>query len=193
MKTRTCVLSSLALGLSLILSTQASAATILVDENGAGIGTLSQGFLSNDPGPGGLNGVLTYVLPFAGVQGDVLLVDPGNLLGDVIRFNGNGTLLFYSDIVLGDVKDNLADTPSPPLTLYANQVSLNEVGPNNNANGASYTPLLGQPGFDASLPSYIFVSDGGLPEPSSITLLGLGALGFVVAFRRRLRLSTKSA
>jgi hypothetical protein len=193
MKTRTCVLFSLALGLSLILSTQAGAAPILVDENGAGIGTLGQGFFSNDPGPGGLNGVLTYALPFAGVQGDVLLVDPGGLVGDVIRFNGNGTLLFYSDIVVGDIKDAPADTPTAPLALYANQIAVNELGPLDSANGASYTPVLGQPGFDASLPRYFFASDGGLPEPSSITLLGLGALGFAVAFRRRLRHCTKSA
>jgi hypothetical protein len=43
-----------------------------VDEFGNGIGVIGPGFLAPDPGPGGLPSVLTYILPFAGTQGDVL-------------------------------------------------------------------------------------------------------------------------
>src|ERR1700730_11685008 len=66
--------------------------TLNFDENGNGT---TPGFFSNDPGPGGLNNVLTYNLPFTGVAGDVLVND-GAGLGDIIRFNGNGTVIFYS-------------------------------------------------------------------------------------------------
>jgi hypothetical protein len=64
-------------------------ATVTVDENGNGIGTLGPGFLAPDPGPGGLASVLTYDLSFPVVSGDVFLQDgPGGPILDVIRFNG---------------------------------------------------------------------------------------------------------
>src|SRR5690242_1976361 len=76
--------------------------TITVDEFGNGSILLTAPIplpskIGDDPGPGGLSNVLIYGLPFAGVQGDVLLNDPGLGVLDVIRFNGNGTLAFYSD------------------------------------------------------------------------------------------------
>jgi hypothetical protein len=44
--------------------------------------------LQNDPGPGGLANVLTYsmVNPPGLTAGDLLIVEPGNGLGDVVRF-----------------------------------------------------------------------------------------------------------
>jgi len=89
------------------------------------------------------------------VQGDAHLTDSGTTL-DVIRFNGNSTLVFYSDNV--DGVDSQADTSSPPGSSYANLVTIPEVG-TEAANGASYTPLPGQPGFDPSGPTYHFTSD----------------------------------
>ncbi|MBV8846919.1 MAG: hypothetical protein JO307_29265 [Bryobacterales bacterium] len=160
----------------------AFAGVISVDENGNGIGTASSGFLANDPGPGGLPNVLTYLLPFAGTQGDVLIGGPsdGGLIFDVVRFNGNGTLIFYSDNV--PTADSLADTPGPPGFLYLNTAFASEVGPEGQ-NSAVYTPGPGQPGFDASLPSYTLVSDGTIgaaPEPGAwlllTTVLGITAL-----------------
>src|SRR5437016_231553 len=62
--------SRLALGALLVLAfgevarAQLPPLQIAIDEFGHGIGTLGPGFLSNDPGPGGLNNVLTYNLPF---------------------------------------------------------------------------------------------------------------------------------
>ena len=164
--------------------------TIAFDENGNG--AFGPGFLAPDPGPGGLNSVLTYNLPFAGIPGDVLLHDAneaGNPVFDVLRFNGNGTLLFYSDNV--DGADALADTPAPPSAFYPNQVNLQEIGPEGN-NGAIYTPLPGQPGYDPGfLPTYNFVSDGVVPEPGTAMLLALGGPALVAAAQRRRRCAKK--
>jgi hypothetical protein len=136
--------------------------TIVIDEFGHGIGTRSQGFLLPDPGPGGRPSVLTYVLPFAGTRGDVVFSGEAGLLfgGDVTRFNGNGTVLFYSDNI--PTADSPADTPGPPLALYPHPVTIPELGLET-LNAGFYTPLPGQPGFDPSNPNYIFVSDGTIP------------------------------
>jgi hypothetical protein len=99
---------------------------VAVDEWFNGIGTTGNGTLKNDPGPGGLSNVLTYALPFVGVPGDVLLQanEPGigQVVFDVVRFNGDGTLIFYSDNV--PVSDAPGDTPGPPGILYGNSVTI---------------------------------------------------------------------
>jgi hypothetical protein len=175
---------------SVCLATSALAAVITIDENGNGVGTIGRGFLAPDPGPGGFPSVLTYALPFTGVQGDVLMMSAepgfGVVVFDVIRFNGNGTVLFYSDNI--PVSDSLGDTPGPPGTLYTNQVTIAEVGPEGN-NAGIYTPLPGQPGFvPGAAETYNFISDGSdVPEPSAIVLGFLGTM-FVLPglmFRRR--------
>ena len=158
----------------LFLCSPAHAGPILVDEFGTGIGTLGPGFIAPDPGPGGLPAVLTYLLPFAGVVGDVLLVGTSEGLSDVVRFNGNGTLIFYSDNV--PTFDAPADTPAPPAVLYSNLVIIQEIGPEGN-NQAIYTPLSGQPGFNAGFaPTYTFISDGRIPEAPPSLLLGTGLI-----------------
>src|SRR5207245_4469592 len=95
------------------------------------------------------------------------------------RFNGDGTVIFYSDNVGGF--DALADTPSPPGTFYGNTFSIAELGPEGN-NGASYVPSSGppaQPGF-APAATYRFISDSAVAEPSpaALLLLGLGVMAF---------------
>jgi hypothetical protein len=107
---------------------------------------------ANDPGPGGLANVMTYNLlgPPGLVVGDVLLTDAdcGGCFLDVIRFNPNGTLVFYSDNI--DGFDSGADTFGPPGAFYANLVAIPEVG-TESINGATYIPTAGMPGFVAGL------------------------------------------
>jgi hypothetical protein len=183
------------LPLLLALCGQASATPVsgwvTVDEFGVGTiqgpgGTHSiPSHIGQDTGPGGLNNVLIYALPFPTVPGDVLLTEGGGFL-DVIRFNPSGELVFYSDNI--DGFDAPADTPSPPLAFYQKIVSIPEVGSEDD-NGAYYTPGPGDPGFheERILLGYHFISDGHnvVPEPCSLTLLGLGGLPLLRLRRRK--------
>jgi hypothetical protein len=171
---------------------------ISADENGHGTLTNSNGFNSPlpfailpDPGPGGLPAALTYGLlnPPGLVAGDLILLEqPVGTISDIIRFNPNqngGSLVFYSDN--SDGVDSLADTGFPNA-LYTNNFTLFEVGPEG-ANGITYTPVAGQPGFVAGAGgpvTYVITSDSPVPEPCSLTLLALGATCGLVSCRRRL-------
>jgi len=59
--------------------------------------------------------------------------------------------------------------------LYSNLVTIQEIGPEGN-NQAIYTPLAG--GFNAAFaPTYTLISDGQIPEPGTVVLIGFGLLG----------------
>src|SRR4051812_19491594 len=87
--------------LVVLFQNAAKADIITVDENGNFFSTVGNGsfLITNDPGPGGLPNVLTYILPGAysgAVQGDVLIsgnAADGPGIFDIIRFNGNGTMI----------------------------------------------------------------------------------------------------
>ena len=185
----------LPLGFVLVVATTAAIAQqITVDEFGLGLFQVNStvqvlpSILGPDPTGGLMNwNVLIYTLPFQGIQGDVLVQDPfepGNPILDVIRFDGNFHLIFYSDSI--DGYSAPADTPGPPDPFYTNHVFLEELI-SGAMHYADYKPGAGQPGGDPSFgdplfnPSYRFISE--IPEPGATVLL-LGALG-VFAWRRK--------
>jgi hypothetical protein len=169
--------------------------TTTVDENGNGYTDFTNSSLpytmAPDPGPGGLNPVLTYTLPFSVVAGDVIITEPiawqpGEwpgypTLSDVVRFNAPNYLVFYSD---APPFDSLADTISPPGTYYPNNVSILEIGPSDDYNWGVWTPNLGDPGDPGFAMTYTLYSD--VPLPPSALLLGSGLLGLLgFGWRRR--------
>src|ERR1700736_1783731 len=147
---------------SAVLLTSASAApittiTITMDENCSGtidgftgVAPLSCG-LAADPGPGGLASAVTYDLlnPPGLVAGDLVLQEiAGAANSDIVRFNpqqNGGSAVFYSDVF--DAPTDLADTGFP-TAFYTNILRVIETGPEG-ANGFTYTPTSGQPGFVA--------------------------------------------
>lgn len=154
----------LALSPGLVLCFALSAlgqSTISIDETGNGTidGTALSYHIGADPGPGGLPNALIYTLPFAGVAGQVELIETDKMPaipGDVIRFNGDGTVIFYSSGSPGSIA--LGDEPRPPAPM-PNTVIVPETG-SAGSDGATYTPTAGQPGYDPSArPTYHFTSD----------------------------------
>jgi hypothetical protein len=180
------------IGLVAMVAGSASAQGILVsiDENGNGNlgGVPIPGVVGPDPGPGGLPNALLYFPPpgVGFVPGDVLIFEPGptpDVLSDVVRFNMNGPVVFYSEREDNDPKPELADVGFP-LAHYPNIVQLIEQGSEGN-DGLLYTPTSTQPGFVPGVPpvTYQIVSD--VPEPSTLVLLAGTALGLLVCGWRR--------
>lgn len=165
------------------------------DENCNGHFSNSAGFNSAlpcsmiaDPGPGGQSSVMFYNLlnPPGLVTGDVLILDSGNVVSDVLRFDpniqqasGTGGVFVYSLAGEGSQADI-----GLPTAFYTNVFTTFEVN-----GGIVYTPTAGMPGFvtGAGGPvTYTFVSDSQVPEPSSMLLLGSGLAGMIGTIRRKL-------
>src|SRR5215471_15730864 len=168
-------------------------ADVVVDENCHGtqnvVVTLPPGSpmpcsFRNDPGPGGLPNVMTYedIIPTA-QQGDLLIIDPlTGLISDVVRFNGDGTLIFYSDN--SDGSEDLADT-GLPTSFYTNFLRLTETSLPGGGDGVVYhaLPQMGMPGSDGNRDisiTYVIQSDSAVPEPVAFFLV-FGGLGVLAA------------
>lgn len=173
------------------------AITITLHENGEGnlqgvdANASFAGFLSVDPGPGGLSAALTFDLlnPPGLVAGDLLLLGDTLAISDVIRFNTAGVegfAVFYSEITSGS--GELADTGFPTLN-YSNMLTIYEAP----SGTTTYTPTAGQPGFvegARGLVSYVISSSEartiGVPESgSTILLLGLAICLLIFPVRAR--------
>lgn len=139
--------------------------------------------ISVDPASG--IATLTYILPFAGSPGDVLLFEPSaagtnNQFSDLLRFDGHGHMFFFSETETTE-PPNPADVAAIPPPI--SPLTFTEVGPEG-SNGIIYTPPAGGPGFDPSGPTYHIISD--VPEPASAALLltGLWVFFGITRFRR---------
>jgi hypothetical protein len=156
--------------------------------SGAPFGPLN-GALAADPSNGGVL-ALTFMLP-PGVtvgNGDVEVFDvvgSTTTLGDIIRFtdaSGNLTgatadrVIFYSDADSTPSDTSIGDTGFPSNKGTGATATLTEVGPEG-ANGFTYNTPGGN--------TFNGTSDGTLPEPGSLFLLGSGLLGIVGFMRKK--------
>jgi hypothetical protein len=123
------------------------------------------------------------------VAGDIWLWETTpSTFSDLLRFepnpNVNSSYLFvYSDN--SDGATSLADV-GPPPNFQSNLGSTGESGPENGLNGLfGWTPLASDGGYlSIGSVTYNFISD--VPEPSTLSLIGVSLAGWaLVAYRRR--------
>ena len=158
-------------------SGSASAALIQLDQFGIGYvdGTPITGTLTPFDNGGVTVQALTYILPFAGVAGDLILTDPNfsDLPMEVLMFEGDGRVIFFA----GNLPNSKAYLSSPPSLDSNNLAFVSDIGPED-TNTASYTPDIGQPGFDISNPTYVIYNGtiGLAPEPGTGAMMLLAVL-----------------
>ena len=158
---------------------------IYIDENGSAYITPSEPFaftLAQEPNSGSIT--LQYTLPFQGVAGDVLLTEPGgSQISDVLRFDGNSHVYFFSDVEGGDT--DLADVGLPSVFITPN-VTIAELGPEGGYQYAYYIPTSTQPGYKSAAPGTVYEIVSDIPEPSVMMLASLGG-GLLLLLNSRRR------
>jgi hypothetical protein len=187
--------------LALISLTSTFAATVALSQPLITVDEFGNGRFNGNPMPSGIapdpfSGIATlaYTLPFPANAGDVVLLDPGpnpQQIGDILRFDGNGRLFFFSDRESSDLPpfDPADVAQMPGLIAGFPTIFIQEVGPEGN-NGAIYVPNPGDPGYQNGIVGlkYQFISDVPEPTAGALVLLGLGSL----AFGKRLRKNSKN-
>jgi hypothetical protein len=158
---------------------------LTIDESGNAYLTASEPFaFTNALEPISAMSTLQYTLPFAGVAGDVLVQEQGgSAISDILRFDGNFHVYFFSDYAAGSTEP--ADVGLPSVFMTPN-VTVTEYGTEDVSVDAWYTPIAGQPGYKPAAPGmqYHIISD--VPEPGTMLLGGLGGgLLLLLTSRRR--------
>lgn len=190
----------IAVGFAAVIAAITSSAqpTNIITVNEFGVGTFNGSPLASLMATDPMSGMttLTYLLPFPGVAGDVVLdeppVPPANH-SDLLRFDGNFHLYFFSDFSPGstlDPPDSPADVGLPPFnTAGLPTLFFLESGSEGGLQGLfGYVPGFNDPGADSAKPNlYNFISD--VPEPGSLALLvcGLGICAYELRRRKLLR------
>jgi hypothetical protein len=184
------------------------------DENGTGrISTDGgktfkdlNGKLMADPVLKGKAMSLTFILPEKVFTGDLLILEPTGPTtdSDIIRFtNAKGDLdgkangdrlIFYSNAPEdGSPAKQLGDTGVPSTST---DIIHRELGKTDDNNGDIYFARQGAPGgpdVARALNQYAIVSDGSIPEPSSLVLICLGAGAVLLILLLRQRRSRRAA
>ena len=184
------VLSLGAIALFGLVDGPSAAGTITFDEKGNGFFDGKRLDSGKEKEPDSGITTLFYKLPFDVFNGDVIVRETIQADSDVLRFLQNKLYVFSEPPEQGKLAD-MADNGLPGVRSINSKV-ISETGPEG-MNGATYPGNNPGP-MDPGIPrdrangplKYNFISDGtAILEPSTFTLLGIGALGLWQYFRRR--------
>jgi hypothetical protein len=170
-----------------VLTVASQGVLVSIDENGNGTingNPLPWGIGASgvDPTPPGPINTLFYTLPFMVVPGDLQVIEPDGTISDVLRFTNIPGTTFSGVYVYSDrdplANDfDLADSMIPLPWTGGPVIVMPESGFEGGWNGVSYNPGFNDPGAASAAigpMTYDFTSD--VPEPATLSMLGLGVL-----------------